>query len=127
MRNPADGGVRGPLLLMLAILLVGQANDAWWVARGMHGPQLLQAVSGFMFSFTSFVWYCRDSDAHGYRRSLLRNIGMIFASLLFVPWYVARSRAPGQKWRALFRLAGYCLLMLLAMALGMMLIAFISA
>jgi hypothetical protein len=80
-----------------------------------------------MTSFTTFVWYCRDSDAHAYRRSRMRNAGMIFMSVLFVPYYIARSRAAGQKWRALFRLGGFCLLMLLTTVLGALPAAFITA
>jgi hypothetical protein len=122
-----DAGVRGPLLLLLALTLVGQLNDGYWQAHGGYGPLLWQVVSAMMFSYTSFVWYCRDSDAHGYRRSRMRNIGMIFLSLLFVPVYLVRSRSTGYKWGALFRLAGFCLLMLMATVVGMLLVALMIA
>jgi len=50
----------------------------------------------------------------------MRNIGFIFAGVLFVPYYLVRSRAAGQKWRALFRLAGFLVLMLMAVVVGML-------
>ncbi|MES2015444.1 MAG: hypothetical protein V4484_03030 [Pseudomonadota bacterium] len=117
----------GPLYLLLAVVALGEFVDGYWHARSLPAPPLWSVLNAFLFSYTAFVWYCRDSDAHAYRRSLLRNIGFIFFSIAFVPYYLVRSRARGQKWRALLRLAGYLFLMLTAAATGAFLIALVAA
>lgn len=126
MQNHTKNSVNQPLYLLLAFMLLGTMVDAYWASHRMPTPHVWELLHAFLFSFTAFVWYCRDSDAQGYRRSLMRNIGFIFVAVLFVPFYLVRSRAPGQKWRALLRLAGFVLLMLLATGIGMLLIAMLT-
>lgn len=120
MQDLTKNAVNRPLYLLLALMLLGQLIEGYSAARHVRTPALWELLDAFLFSFTAFVWYCRDSDARGYRRSLMRNIGFIFAGVLFVPYYLVRSRAAGQKWRALFRLAGFLVLMLMAALIGML-------
>ena len=127
MRSPTEKGVNGPLLLLLGVLALGQIIEGYWLAQHQYPPPLWHVLNALMGSYIPFVWFCRDSDAHHYRRSKLRNIGFLFCSFVFVPYYLVRSRAAGQKWRALLRLAGYCFLMLAATATGMAVIALITA
>ena len=127
MQNPIKNGVHRPLYLLLVLMLLGPLVVGAGHAKGAQALPLLGFLHAIMFSFVSFVWYCRDSDAHGYRRSLMRNIGFNSFGIVFIPYYLVRSRAAGQKWRALFRLAGFGMLMLFATAIGLMLLAFIGA
>ena len=127
MRDFAEQQLRRPLLLLLYLVAQGEFIDGYWRARGMQAPALWEVLGSFLISFTAFVWFCRDSDAHHYRRSRWRNVGFIFFGLLFIPYYMVRSRAPGQKWRALRRLAGYCFLLLLAAIGGVLLISLMMA
>ena len=127
MRDLAEHHLRRPLLLLLYLVAQGEFIDGYWRARGMQPPPLWEVLGAFLTSFTAFVWFCRDSDAHRYRRSRLRNIGFIFFGLLFIPYYMVRSRAPGQKWRALRRLAGFCFLLLIAAISGVLLISLMMA
>jgi hypothetical protein len=127
MQNLIKNSVHRPLYLLLALLVLGRISGGYWAARASPSLPLWELLDGFLFSFISFVWYCRDSDAHGYRRSLMRNIGFIFVSIVFVPCYLVRSRAAGQKWWALLRLAGFGMLMLIASAAGMLLLALMTA
>ncbi|MEJ7805460.1 MAG: hypothetical protein WKG03_06020 [Telluria sp.] len=69
-------------------------------------------------SFSAFVWYCRDSDARSYRRSLWRNMLFNGVALLFVPWYLVRTRPGGKRLAAIMNFAGFCALMLLALIIG---------
>ena len=121
MQNLIKNPVHRPLFLLLASMLLAGMVDGYWASHRLPVLHVWELLDAFVFSFTAFVWYCRDSDAQGYRRSLMRNIGFIFVAVLFVPYYLVRSRAPGQKWRALLRLAGFLLLMLLATGIGMLL------
>ena len=127
MRDLAEQHLRRPLILLLYLVAQGEFIDGYWRARGMHAPALWEVLGSFLISFTAFVWFCRDSDAHHYRRSRWRNIGFIFFGLLFIPYYMVRSRAPGQKWRALRRLAGFCFLLLTAAISGVLLISLMMA
>jgi len=121
MRNPAELSVYRPLHVMLALMAFSPMVEGWF---GMHSLVLafaLQCLTGLATSYASFVWFCRDSDNHRYRRSLLRNIGMIFVALLFIPYYLVRTRTGGKKWRALLKMVGFFLLTLLASGIGVFL------
>jgi len=65
-------------------------------------------------SFSIFLWYCRDRDATGRRRSLLRNLAVIMLPFIALPLYVTRHRPWRQKVRPLLRLAGFVGLIMLA-------------
>lgn len=58
-------------------------------------------------SYSIFLWYCRDRDATGRRRSLLRNLGVILLPFVAVPLYLMRHRPWRQKVRALLRFTGF--------------------
>jgi hypothetical protein len=76
-----------------------------------------------LFSFLTFLWYCRDRDAHGRRRSLARNIGIILLPFLAIPWYVMRHQSLRGKVHALLRFVGFIGLMLAAALMGALLTA----
>jgi hypothetical protein len=118
MQNLIKNPVHRPLYLLLALLVLGPALSGHLHARAVASAPLWDFLNGLLFSFTAFVWYCRDSDARGYRRSLMRNIGFNSFALVFVPYYIVRSRAAGQKGRALLRFAGFGMLMLVATLIG---------
>lgn len=121
MRDLTEPGRKRPLYLLLVVTCVQGFIEIYWRARHWPAPLGWDLALGIVSSYTTFVWYVRDSDARQYRRSLLRNMGFNALSIVFLPWYLVRSRAAGQKWRALFRLAGFCFLLLTAAATGMML------
>jgi hypothetical protein len=79
-----------------------------------------------LFSFLTFLWYCRDRDAHGRRRSLGRNIGIILLPFITIPWYVMRHQPLRGKLRALLRFAGFIGLMLVAALVGTLLTALLA-
>jgi hypothetical protein len=105
------------LALLIALTLVFGVVDAREMALGVqsNGWAVLSTV---LFSFLSFCWYRLDSDAHGYRRTALLNVGIVMFAILAVPYYLVRSRPAGQKGRALLRLAGFCLVLVAAAGLG---------
>ncbi|HEY0489125.1 MAG TPA: hypothetical protein VGD30_06380 [Telluria sp.] len=72
---------------------------------------VVMPLLGVLFNFASFVWYRWDSDAIGYRRTLLLNIAIILFGPFGFLYYFARSRATGTKARSLLRFLGFlCLL-----------------
>ena len=105
------------LALLVALTLVFGVVDAREMALGVqsNGWAVLSTV---LFSFLSFCWYRLDSDARQYRRTALLNVGIVMFAILAVPYYVVRSRPAGQKGRALLRLAGFCLVLVVAAGVG---------
>ena len=71
-----------------------------------------------LFNFVSFVWYRWDSDAIGYRRSLLLNIAIILFGPFGFLYYFVRSRAKGAKGRSVLRFLGFLCLLAGASVLG---------
>jgi hypothetical protein len=117
MQSPTENDLVAPLAMTL--VLTALAGAAAMAAR--MNPELA-ALFGRAFlvlsSYASFVWYCRDSDLHRYRRSLWRNTCFIFFALLFVPCYLVRTRPNGKRLFALAKLAGFAALWLGAILIG---------
>ena len=82
----------------------------------------LNALSSFLI----FLWYCRDRDATGRRKSLARNIGVILLPFITVPWYLMRPEPLPGKMRALLRFVGFVGLMLAAALAGALVTAMIA-
>jgi len=70
-------------------------------------PLLALLALNMLSSFFIFLWYCRDRDATGRKKSLVRNIGVILAPFVAIPWYLVRGAPRGGKIRALLRFAGF--------------------
>ena len=77
-------------------------------------------------SFSIFLWYCRDRDATGRGRSLLRNLGVIMLPFIAVPVYLMRHRPWRQKVRAFVRFLGFLGLILLAGLAGALMTALVA-
>ncbi|MFL6658355.1 MAG: hypothetical protein ACJ8GW_09805 [Massilia sp.] len=122
MHNPTKSAIVRPLYCLLLLMFVDPIASVL-LARQASAMSLWHLLSGLAFSFTTFLWYCRDSDAHGYRRSVWRNIGINFLGWVCIPVYLVRSRAKGQKWRALWRVLGFFVLLIFAMLVGGLLIS----
>lgn len=112
-----DSSPTWPLVMTLALTGVAAA-----VATAARKHPELASIFGRLFfvlsSYASFVWYCRDSDMRSYSRSMWRNIGFIFVGLLFIPWYLVRTRSRGKRLFALLKLAAFTVLIFIAILLG---------
>lgn len=117
---PARGPLssRSLLFAIAALMVANGAVDGYYEEVGTPpiGWTLGLALA---FSFLVFAWYRHDSDEQGYRRTIWLNMGVLVASPLAVPYYLLRSRPAGRRLRAILRLAGFALLMVLATAAGM--------
>ncbi len=100
---------------MLALIALGAFLQS---AMGKNMGQVFSILFKVLASFSAFVWYCRDSDAHSYRRSLGRNILFNAVGVIFVPWYLLRTRPTGQRFAAMLSLGNFCFLMLVALVVG---------
>jgi len=80
----------------------------------------------FLSSFLIFLWYCRDRDAGGRRRSWSRNLGVILLPFIAIPWYLMRHLPWRGKARALLRFIGFVGAMMLAVAVGAAITALVA-
>lgn len=109
------------LIALLLLMLLDGLLDATYDAGGQETPIGWSLALALSFSFLCFAWYRQDSDARHYARSRWLNTGMVVLTVLAMPYYLLRSRPPGQKLRAILKCAGFALLMVLATATGMVL------
>ncbi|MDQ2823506.1 MAG: hypothetical protein M3Y65_24530 [Pseudomonadota bacterium] len=79
-----------------------------------------------LFSFLTFLWYCRDRDAHGRRRSWGRNLSVLLLPFIAIPWYLMRHQPLRGRVRGLLRFLGYLGLMVLAILAGALVAAMLS-
>lgn len=75
-------------------------------------------LAGLAVSYLVFLWYCGDSDARAYRRTRWLSVGMVAFTAGAVPYYLVRSRAEGERGRALMAYAAYLALLALAAWVG---------
>lgn len=104
---------------ILWLLLFIAASESFFTTVANDRPNLaLMALIGLAFNFTSFVWYCRDSDAAGYKRSLGLNIAVILVEPFALAYYLLRRHPKGRRLRAILLLLGFIAVVVLASALG---------
>ena len=104
---------------ILSLLLFIAAAESFFTTFANDRPNMaMMVVLELVFNFASFVWYCRDSDAAGYRRSLGLNIAVILLGPFAVAYYLWQSRAKGQRLWAILRLFGFVALVVLALVVG---------
>ena len=112
--TPKTAALAGILVTALVsgagdVLLSGATGMAKLVSD--FGPTIL----GLAFVF---MWLHYDGLQVGYRRSALFNIGVVALGIVFIPVYLYRSRASGQRAKAFLLFLGACLLWLGASAAG---------
>jgi MFS family permease len=79
---------------------------------------LWQASSVVLFYVLVFSWYHYDSISNRYKRSKLMSSGILFFPLIAIPCYLVRSRKKSQRIKALLKLFGFCVLLVLSALLG---------
>jgi len=108
---------RQVLGLLLAVALVaGMAEPA---TQGQAARVLSGSITEFLFSFLAFYWFRLDSEARQYRRSRLLSSSVLACVFAAIPYYLVRSRPPGQRLRGVLRFGAFLALLLLAMLAGL--------
>ncbi|MGB7196088.1 MAG: hypothetical protein WBD81_21750 [Collimonas pratensis] len=103
--------------LLLLSGLVG-AIDAHFKVGGLPVPAWLQFGTAIMFFILIFSWFHNDTNVHAYQRSSWLIGGILFISVVSIPYYLVRSREKGKKVMALVRLGGFLMLMLMSSLIG---------
>lgn len=98
-----------------------------WILLLMAGAALLDGqpqaadvrlVAGLAVNCLGFLWYCRDRDARGGRKSAWLSVGMALFTSAVMPYYLLRSRADGERLGALMLYAADLALVALAVWMG---------
>jgi hypothetical protein len=79
------------LALALASFLNGAALEYFRYVRSHFSPIEIWLLVG-IFVFLVFLWYRLDTDQRAYRRTLFLSVGVIFLSVIALPYYFFRSR-----------------------------------
>ena len=84
-------------------------------------PVLISMASSYLL----FLWYCRDGNLRHFRRTIWWNIGMVSTGWwVAFPLYLWRTRARGQRLRAIGKAILCGMLLLLATGIGAALASF---
>ena len=86
--------------------------------KGIAEPDWLGVGATLVPSLLIFWWYWSDSKERAYPRSPLLNVAVVAISFVAIPYYLARSRAKGERIRTFAGLVGFIALMLLALVVG---------
>lgn len=101
-------GYAAALSAALTYLEVREIAEPYWVTVG----------TAIIYSLLIFWWYWLDSQRRSYRRSPLLSIAIVAVSFVAVPYYLVRSRAKGERLKAIGRLFGFVALLIVAMLAG---------
>ncbi len=86
-----------------------------------HHDPLTKAIdlifSVLMVAFT-YLWYYIDATERHYKRTTMLGGAIILFSLLSVPYYLYKSRPPGQKVRAVMNFLLVCVLWLVVIVVS---------
>ena len=83
----------------------------------------LNLVYQFGVLLLCFAWLEMDSRQLGIRRPWWLNLGIVFLTSIFVPYYLYKTRPPGQRGSAVLSYFGILLGSMVAMMAGMFLAA----
>ena len=103
------------LWLVAGCALFGVIKTAWPGPWGM----LAALVADVVLNFLVFLWYCRDGNLRQFKRNIWWNMAVILFGLPTLLFYLWRTRARGQRLRAMLRSLACVPLLIAAMGLGL--------
>ncbi len=114
------------LVILLAYAVALSGFLTYLDLRGTAEPAWLALATSLVFSALIFAWYLADTQQRGYTRTALLNIAIILVSVVAVPYYLLRSRPRGQRLKAITRMLGVFVLLLLAMLAGGLVVSLVA-
>jgi hypothetical protein len=107
------------LAAILATMFVSGVITGVADERQLPEPVGWTMLTGILTSFLTFCWFRLDRDARMVGRSAWVNIAILLLEPVALPVYLLVSRPKGEKLRALVRLLGFVVLIMLATMAGM--------
>src|SRR5689334_17839915 len=93
---------------------------------GVREPLWLTMILAFGSSLLMFWWFCLDTEEHAYRRTPLLNVAVVAIGFVAIPYYMIRSRARGERLKAVAKCIGFGVLWFVAVMLGALPMALIA-
>lgn len=118
--EPAVRSPRPAVWFLFGLVAVMGVVSGFYDGRHWPEPLWWTLAAAGVLNYAIFVWYCRDTDARGIRRSRAGNLFVILLAPLAVPVYLLR-RAAGRRWRALLRMVLFLALFFVVEMLGVVL------
>ena len=107
------------VLVMLFAYTTGLSFALTYLAsRGLTETPAMRVASSFVVSLLIFSWYWFDSRARLFRRTPWLNFAVLAVAFVAIPYYLFRSRPPGQRARAFGNLCGAVALLIVSMIIG---------
>lgn len=104
--------------LMLALSVLSVVVNGWFWPQEASGHRPLDLLWWSAFTSICYLWYRQDAVARNYPSSLVLGAAMVGLNVLAVPYYLVRSREPGQRARAVWRYLRLGLLSMLVSGLA---------
>lgn len=105
-------------LMLLALFCVIGVVSGFFTGRNLPEPTWWTLASTLLVSVMIFCWYRADSTQKEFKRSIVLSVGIVAIAPLAVPLYVVSSTQRGFRLRALGRLLGYFVLLILICTVG---------
>jgi hypothetical protein len=124
--DSAHSIARAAIAAMLASGFFAGAMVTYFASHRLREPEPLTALSILMPMALTYVWYYYDSIEYAYIRSRTLNLGIIFLTFAVVPYYLARSRPKGRRWKAIWWMIGIAFCYILMEILGAILVRLVA-
>jgi hypothetical protein len=109
---------RRAIRLMLALLVLNIVVDGWFWPQAAGGHKPLDLLWWLGFTSICYLWYRQDAVARNHPSSLVLGAAVVGLSVLAIPFYLVKSREPGQRARAVWRYVRLALLSMLVSGLA---------
>ena len=104
---------RHALVCLIVLMALYGSVMGYYSARELEVPRAVELVTTLAFAALTYIWYYLDASERAYRRTMSMGAAIILVSLFAVPYYLVRSRPPGQRRKAVLRFLGFGLFTLL--------------
>lgn len=108
------------LRALLALMLASGMIQALYAAQHVQMPLWWMVLSSFLLNFLPYYWYRLDSERRRFLPPGWMSSAVVALAPLGIPVYLLRSRAPGERLRALAQLGLFLVQMLAAAVVGVL-------
>ncbi|MCV2360509.1 MULTISPECIES: hypothetical protein [Roseateles] len=102
--------LRNSVFALLALSVLCGLAEGTAGSFGLVMQKPFDVVSSLLFMLIGYLWYRQDAQARQYRGSSLLGGAIIMASVLAIPYYLAKSRPSEQRGKAIGSFIGLVLL-----------------
>ena len=113
-------------LSLLGIAAAYGAASGFFAANDQNVPRVVEFIVTLLLMGVTYGWYYLDAAEKNYHRTTPLGGAIIFIPMFAIPYYLARSRARGQKIKSVLWFVAFCVLCLMAMLIAAMPFLFLT-